>query len=170
VRQAGTPNEDNESTFGGYPRRGPPVRAQRDVIIFKAMMNQRCRTYNAPIIRGVRTARSRNPFQATAPACRNVTDDSSNESLCAVRRCEEEARRRRCPSGSATPPAGDCAGVDRAASFLVDFNTCGQYCGPFVEVLVVGDVQVALAEQAGGTQSSVLRPARTSAPPLPDPS
>jgi hypothetical protein len=39
---------------------------------------------------------------------------------------------------------------DRPGSFLVAFDAAGQYCGPSVEVLVVGDAEVEVAEQAGG--------------------
>ena len=38
---------------------------------------------------------------------------------------------------------------DRAGSLLVGFDAGGQYCGPFAQVLIVGDVEVGLAEQAG---------------------
>jgi hypothetical protein len=61
------------------------------------------------------------------------------------------AQRRRCPSDSAAPPPGDCTGFEiEAGSFLVGFDASGQYCRPFAEVLIVGDVEVGLAEQAGG--------------------
>jgi hypothetical protein len=36
--------------------------------------------------------------------------------LAAVRRCEDLARRRRCPSDSAAPPPGDCTGFEIGAA------------------------------------------------------
>jgi hypothetical protein len=33
VRQAGTPNDDNESTFGGYPRDGDARGNEQDVAV-----------------------------------------------------------------------------------------------------------------------------------------
>ena len=53
---------------------------------------------------------------------------------------------------------------NRAASFLVCFDATGQYCGPFVEILVVGDMEVGLAKHAGLLTSLRVLVGRQDAP------